>query len=338
MNNIKITADQGKDDASTNRTSNVKPSGKPNSDKDFKKIMSKKDNRRDSETNDSEDFKTAMEGPIDYDAIASADENAREQQPSLFDLSKATVKKFPGEVAVKKNPNEETADVINMASADELPMDSPSSVLKNLALKEKGSSKGGEGKLERASKKMDNLETEEDKIPTRFPQESIDLSYVNPLAYQTTSIEAVGDQKIAAPMPTQKLTMQQLVDAVVKAVSTVETQGKTDTVVTLKQPPMFAGSNIVLTSYESAKGQFNISFENLTQQAQTFMNMQQNKDSLLFALQQKGYSVHILAATTQIETPVLAPNPAQPSRDQNPQQQGQQQGRQQQRQKDEEEA
>lgn len=327
MHNLKISSDQGKDDTSTNRTSAQKPSGAPNSNKDFKKIMGEKDRGQDdgSQNRRNANLSADLDSAVDTEEIAFTEENQKQQQPSLFDLSKGIL---------KKNANDATADVINMASSDELQMESPSSIFKNLTLKEKAAQAKGAN----SGKGINDLEADGGKkSPTRFPQESIDLSYVNPLALNTTSISQIGDQKLENMPSSQKMTTQQLVDAIVKAITTIETQGKTDTVVTLKQPPMFAGANVVLTSYESAKGEFNIRFENLTQQAKSFMDMQQNQDSLRFALQQKGYAVHILVATTLIESPQMAANPQQTSRDQNQQEEEQkkQQGRPQQ---DDEEA
>ncbi len=329
MDNLKVNSNQDKDKISSNSTSSSKPTGTPSSDKDFKKILGGKGNRQDSEK-DSRKFSAGLDGTIEYEELAQAEENVKSQQPSLFDLSKNRI---------KKDSNDETADVVKMASADELPLESPTSIFKNLALKEKA--KISDAKEEDVSQKMGNVDLEKSKPVNRFPQESIDLSYVNPLAINTNSIAEANNQKLETAVSSQKMTMQQLVDEIVKAIVTVESQGKTDTVVTLKQPPMFADANIILTSYETAKGEFNIRFENLTQEAKAFMDMQQNKESLFSALQQKGYAVHIIVATTQIETPqIAASNPQQTSRDsQEQQQQGQQQqGRRRRKNEDQEEA
>lgn len=329
-NNFKITSDQGKESASTSRTSN-KPAAAPRSDKDFRKIMGEKDSKKNKEQDpNNAKFFTGLDGTVEYEEMAYVEEEAREQQPTLFDLSKGTIKKS----------SEDTEDVAKMASSDELPMESPTSIFKNLALKEKsGKIKDAEEKLGHTSSMLEeDSEKSESKTPTRFPQESIDLTYVNPLALNTPSIDSLNDKKMESLPPSQKMTIQQIMDAVVKAIATVETQGKTDTVVTLKQPPMFAGANLILTSFETAKGEFNIRFENLqSPEAQLFMNMQQNQDSLRLALQEKGYVVHILVATTQIELPQAQANAQQSWREGNPQQQ-QQQGRGRQQEAEEEEA
>lgn len=325
MYNLKITSDQGKDDTSSNRTSSSKPTGTPRTDKDFRKILGDKDDRQNDENDDPKNAQAL--GPGDsavFEEIAYNEKTKKQKQPSLFDLSKSKV---------KKDGDDEASDVAKMASADELPTESSNSIFRNLALKEKaGQSKGAED-LELAGK-MGDIDEHKDKITSRFSQDSMDLSFVNPLALNNTTVAEIGDQKLGQATSSQRLTMQQLVDAVVKAIATVEAEGKTDTIVTLTHPPMFAGANIVLTSYETAKGEFNIRFENLTQQAKSFMDMQQNQDSLLSTLQQKGYAVHIVVATTQTETPHLTPNPQQ-TREDNPDQQ-QQQEQERRRQQDEE--
>lgn len=327
MYNIKIT-DQGKEESSANRTSSSTPSGAPRTDKDFKKILGQKDNKNGERDSRNAKSTSALDGNTNYEEIVNAEESVKEQQPSLFDLSKGMM---------KKNIDEETSEVAKMASSDELPMESPSSMFKNLALKEKAKAKGStESELKRVGdKKGDDLEAEENKVPTPFPRESMDLSYVNPLALNNPSVVEIGDQKLEKMLPSQKMTVQQLVDAIVKAVTTVEVQGKTDTIVTLKQPPDFANANLILTSYESAKGEFNIRFENLTPKA--LMDLQLNQESLLSTLQQKGYTVHMVITTTQIETPQIATAQSQQtSRDSEQQQEKQEQQRR--RQKEEEEA
>lgn len=318
-NNIKVNSDKDREETSSNRASNSKPSAPPSTDKDFKKILGDKGGRQNSQK-DSRKFSTTLDGTIEYEDLVSAEENVKSQQPSLFDLSKNKI---------KKDIYSETEDVLKMASADELPLDSPSSIFKNLALKEKA--KASDAKLAELNKKTDELDSDKTKPVNRFPQESIDLSYVNPLALNTTPVTELSNQKLETAVPSQKMTMQQLVDEIVKAIVTVESQGKTDSIVTLKQPPMFENANIILTSYETAKGEFNIRFENLTQQAKDFMDMRQNQESLLSSLQQKGYAVHIIIATTQVEAPQIASANAQPSRDQQQEQQQQGSGQQQER-------
>ena len=86
-----------------------------------------------------------------------------------------------------------------------------------------------------------------------------------------------------------------------------------------------------MSAFDSAKGEFNISFENLTQAAQNLINLQANRDSLLHALEQKGYNVHILVATTLSENRPVVEEPKQggqyTGQERNAQDQARQQGR-----------
>lgn len=329
MYNFKIN-DQNKEDSSTSRTSSNKPpTGIPRTDRDFKKILDDKDKDKNSERDPRNTKSTApVDGLMAYEEIANAEEKLKQQQPSLFDLSKGNV---------KKNVSDETFEVAQMASSDELAMETPSSLFKNLALKEKGekTKKASENYVEGAfGKKEESTFDEERKTPTLFPRESIDLSYVNPLALNTPAIAAIEEQKLSS-MNSQKMSVQEIIAALVKEITTIEAQGKTDTVVILNHPPIFKDAHIVLTSYESAKGEFNIRFENLKPDAKAFMDMQQNQESLLSNLQQKGYAVHIVVVTTQTETPqIVTADARQSSRDAQDQEQ-QQKGRQNQKEKEE---
>lgn len=135
-----------------------------------------------------------------------------------------------------------------------------------------------------------------------FPQEQLDIAGVNPNTglyppIQTVSNEVQAKEPAAPQVRVQEL--QKIVDQIVNKISMVASSGKTDTLITLQHPPLFAGSNVVISSFDSAKGEFNISFENLTQAAQKIIVMQENQNALKSALEQKGYMVHIITATTQ---------------------------------------
>lgn len=323
MYNLKVNS-EGRDDTSPSRASNSRPSSAPRGDKDFRKLLGEKDRDDDEAAGDPKEASllASLESGLDYERARLTDEKTK-KQPSLFDLSKKSI---------SKKSESETSEVAQMASADEMPNESPLALQKNQALKEKASRANSQrGELEGAEEKLAGLSSKEEKIPSRFPQESVDLTYVNPLALNVKAASERGSEDLQKMFPSQKMTVQQLVDALVKSITSIESQGKTDTVVTLKQPPLFAGANVVLTSFETAKGEFNVRFENLSQDAKAFMDMQQNRESLLSSLNEKGYAVHILVATTQVETPKFTETATQQSRDQQQQQQSEDQQQQQRR-------
>lgn len=151
-----------------------------------------------------------------------------------------------------------------------------------------------------------------EKFTTRFATEQSDLTYINPMAPNTQQIAAA---EVTAGKPlsaTQNL--QELINQIVDRAYQLEVDGKTETTVVLKQPPLLAGANLIVTGFDSAKGEFNISFENLTQAAKNMLDMRANQDSLMHALEQKGYAVHIITTTTLIEN---RPIETQPSGQQN---------------------
>lgn len=163
------------------------------------------------------------------------------------------------------------------------------------------------------------------KFTTRFATEQADLSYINPLAttnHQLT-IDTTKVEKVI--MPTANI--QDIVNQLVEKANQMQHEGKTDTTITLKQPPILAGANLVVTAFDNARGEFNISFENLTQAAKNLLDQRLNQESLRLALQEKGYAVHIVTTTTLTERLVLDTPPAAGSQSDRQRGGNQQQGR-----------
>lgn len=143
---------------------------------------------------------------------------------------------------------------------------------------------------------------EKPKFTTVFTREQPDLTTVNPMAgIQTNAIEASGN--VTTPLRTQTVELQDLIDQMVEQLTIVSdpNSGKTETTISLKNPPIFEGANLTVTAFKSAKGEFNITFENLTQHAKAMIDLTENQNVLRNSLEQKGYMVHIVIATT---TPV----------------------------------
>lgn len=164
-------------------------------------------------------------------------------------------------------------------------------------------------------------------VPNPFPQEHVDLSSINPqgLITPVAGIDVSNTINTAAapkPMPASA-TMYVLLDVLVKEISTMTLGDKTETTITLQRPPLFANAQVQITTFGSAKGELNITFANLTQNAQHVIEQQQQ--NLLLALETKGYNVHILTATTiELQSPVASANADQQQQQRQP---GNQQGR-----------
>ncbi|MBA2727055.1 MAG: hypothetical protein H0U49_02645 [Parachlamydiaceae bacterium] len=163
-----------------------------------------------------------------------------------------------------------------------------------------------EAHLEKAREaQYTNKETSKsENISTQFNREQPDLSYVNPLGIPTQQ-NLITPAEVQPARPLTSANLQSLVEQLVKELSVVKTGDKTETSIVLGNPPQFNGVKIVITGYESASNEFNLRFENLSQEALLLVNQQQNRADLMSNLQQKGYNVHIFTTTTYTENNTL---------------------------------
>ena len=129
-------------------------------------------------------------------------------------------------------------------------------------------------------------------------EETLEEAKVNLAAATTTAA-----QGIAAPsnaVPTSRATeIQELISQLVSELSTLTTKERTDTMVTLSKPPAFKGAQIVISEFKSAKGEFNISFNNLGDQAMKLLAQHANSEALRQGLEQKGFTMHIFQYSEQ---------------------------------------
>ncbi len=151
------------------------------------------------------------------------------------------------------------------------------------------------------SKNMQHAGKQREGSTSKFALEAQDLSAITPqpLAPETPQIANVQGKQEAQPA---RMQLKEIIDQIIDKLYTINTSGRSDTLIQLKHPPLFAGASVVITTFSSAKGEFNIAFENLSQAAQQLIAMKENQEALKFALDQKGYTVHIITATTLTET------------------------------------
>lgn len=154
-----------------------------------------------------------------------------------------------------------------------------------------------------ATSEQPRVKETKEKFSPQFVQEQPDLFSINPLAATTPSNSPAPSAETKtvqhAGMTAEEI--QELVDQIISKLYTIKTEGKTDTLITLKHPPLFEGAHLVIRSYDHAKGEFNLSFENLNLAAKRVLDRQENQDSLRWALEQRGFTVHILTITTLSE-------------------------------------
>lgn len=141
------------------------------------------------------------------------------------------------------------------------------------------------------------------KVAGSYQEASSDIATVNPLAQVGVPVANVGDAPVTPEVTGSTLPsdLQIVVEKLIKELYVVEQSGKTDTIVVLQQPPLFKDAQIVVTSFNTATKEFNLSFENLTPQAKQLLD--NNLPALRIDLESKGFAnaVHIITTTTQIE-------------------------------------
>ncbi|MBA2368232.1 MAG: hypothetical protein H0V82_04305 [Candidatus Protochlamydia sp.] len=103
--------------------------------------------------------------------------------------------------------------------------------------------------------------------------------------------------------------VNEIVEQMVKELQTIEKKGMTDTIVTLRYPPLFEDATITLTAFEGVKREFNVSFANLKDEAKIFLDRKIIEDSLVETLARNDIMVRLLTTTTLAENSSLNAEP-----------------------------
>lgn len=274
-----------RDVASSSRSESGRPSRIPEDKDDFKKMVDRRRQGSGSQQEDDDEdaLPNTKTGSIfDIAAKKSVQEQAgQSSSPSPFDLAQNSKMKS-NETAAIAMDTEASADMSG------LPVDAKP--------------KGEEAPIVKGR---------------TFEQVREDISHVNP-QHLTLADAKVPVAEGGKPSVMQSL--QTLVDQIVDKLYTVKMGNITDTVMTIKNPPVFAGAELVVTSYDFAKGEFNIAFANLSQEAKQLLDSQQA--NLMAALERNGYVAHIVVTSTE---PYARQTPEAPTIAQGQQQQQQQQ-------------
>lgn len=210
-------------------------------------------------------------------------------------------------------------------------LDSPMMLYKQTAARKKGVN----AEISQAEGRLGLREGKEQKEEgtsfSEFSQSQPDLSSINPNAFANTANLA----ELNLPTEGREVTtghLKEMIDQIVDKIYTLKKEGMTETVMTLRHPPLFAGANLKVTAFDTARGEFNVTFSELSSVAKDLLDMQQAQLSLKRALEERGYTVHIMITTTETEQK-LSTYEAQSQKDKNREREGQQQQDQQQQQK-----
>lgn len=142
-----------------------------------------------------------------------------------------------------------------------------------------------------------DAEASERKTDFRYLPEQPDLASMNPMWIATQQAVALANTEQTNTTPVQK-TMQEIIEQITKEIYSMEVAGQKDTVVKLNSD-VFKDVRIVLSEFDSAKGQINIAFTNLTQAAERMIQM--NKGALIDALRNDNIVVQQFQTST-VET------------------------------------
>lgn len=103
---------------------------------------------------------------------------------------------------------------------------------------------------------------------------------------------------------TKKLLLQ-LADELAASMKVMQAQDRTETSITLKHPPIFSGVSLIVTEFQSAKKDFNLTFFNLTNpEARALIEMKQNQEALRMALNDRGYNLQMITIEPKMEVKV----------------------------------
>jgi len=146
---------------------------------------------------------------------------------------------------------------------------------------------------------------------TTFTREPMDMASVSqniiPQIAPVADISGGAVAQAPIPQPVVRANLQELINQMVSQITELTQNGKTETSLVLKHPPIFEGAKLTITAFDTANGEFNIAFENLKAPAQRLIDLQAHRSQLLDNLERLGYNVHIFTTSTTIENrPTLA--------------------------------
>lgn len=142
-------------------------------------------------------------------------------------------------------------------------------------------------------------------------------AYVPPVFAIDASMTTDAPVVVNTPQPLQ--TIQEVIDQIVKNVYTLKQAGDTQVVVDLKGN--LEGSHLIVTESDLARGQFNITIDNLTGANQALIEASRAK--IMDALLESGVQVQRFTASTTVETRIdvaAGDTRERGGRDSNPQQ------------------
>ncbi|MDB6081552.1 MAG: hypothetical protein JWO53_824 [Chlamydiia bacterium] len=117
--------------------------------------------------------------------------------------------------------------------------------------------------------------------------------YMTPaMSLKEIMAETSTPQEVRSPLPS---TLVKLIDELVSQLKVMTKSDRTETSITLQNPPLLRGVSLVITEFQSAQKEFNLTFHNLTNvDARLLIESKQNQEGLALALAEKGYTLQMV--------------------------------------------
>ncbi|MDP1880014.1 MAG: hypothetical protein Q8K60_03635 [Parachlamydiaceae bacterium] len=311
MSNISSVRPKSNNDDSKNKTENDRPP--PPKNDDFKKLYKK----------DGQPSKEELE------ELPAEMQETEEKPLSLFELAKGKPKtKSPlvkegqqepspfGQTSEKSKLKEKSAfsesenlDEGSLSSEETVPKegkvlsDRPvqkediQNSQKNVPLpKEKPTN---ETSLTSEKKEESSVKNKKTDSSSTLTEGKADASQVSG-AFQPVQGVGLGiDRSQATPQPSASSTIAEIVNKLVESIQVMKKEDLSETIVTLKNPPVLAGATMTLIANDHAKTEFNVAFNGLNPEQKLFLDQKLSEHSLSDSLSKKGIILHMVTTSTE---------------------------------------
>ncbi len=300
-NTLKVAANTNRSDgvSASSESSQAKPKKPVNAQKEFKDVLSEEDEGQSGKLLSKEDVEVGEKASamLLFSGLNAKKEVKKASTMSIFESAgktseeKALQASLSADMAEKSNILKEVKEEVH---------ESPSVLFGKLSNADDAKSLAKKGKFN-----------------SEYATAQSDISIINTNApiTPTNQINLNAGAKVEQTTPVNS-PIHDIVVELIDKLTIIQTKGQSDTVVTLNMPGVFKGTVVVISEFDTAHGQLNLSFENLTVQAKNFIDALPNREALLVALSEKGYVVQTIVATTQLEHRPIISDAAQPGKQQ----------------------
>lgn len=292
-NTLKVAANTNRSDgvSASSESNQAKPKKPVNAQKEFKDVLSEEDEGSSGKLLSKDDVE--VDEKTSAMLLFSGNLNAKKEVKKASTMSIfESAGKISEEKALQPSLSANTAE--------------KSSILKEVKEEVHESPSVLFGKLSNADEAK--VLAKKGKFNSQYSESQGDISIINTNAPITPTNQINLNAGVKVEQTTSvNSPIHDIVVELIDKLTIIQAKGQTDTVVTLNMPGVFKGTVVVISEFDTAHGQLNLSFENLSVQAKNLIDSLPNREALLVALSERGYIVQTVVATTQLEhRPILS--------------------------------